>query len=110
MVDHIRQEFKQFTKDRKFTHIMCSPTYAYRNGMAKRHILVIKIKKSLEDKQNIYSALFNYKNSYVDSNNTSSWLSVSKNITSNVIYEDIYFTPKILLNLEQKFEITQFTQ
>lgn len=60
----ISSEFRQFTKEWQFKHIVSSPTHSQSNGMAERHVQVAKnlIKKSIESNKDIHLALLQLRN------------------------------------------------
>lgn len=91
------EEFKNFSREWEFQHIISSPTYAQSNGMAERHIQTIKkmFKKIYDDKKDLYMALLHYRTTPVFENISPSEILMSRKLRTNIIITKNQLKPKI---------------
>lgn len=82
----ISKELQNFADDWKFKITPCSPHHQQANGQAERTIQTVKklIKKTLEDKEDIYLALLTYRNTPVYDSYTPSQILMSRMLRDNV--------------------------
>lgn len=91
------QEFKTFSRQWEFKHIVSSPTYAQSNGMAERHIQTIKkmFKKIFNEKKDLYMALLHYRTTPIFENISPSEILMSRKLRTNLIITKNQSKPRI---------------
>ena len=91
------QEFKNFSREWEFQHIVSSPTYAQSNGMAERHIQTVKkmFKKIFDEKKDLYMALLHYRTIPIFENISPSEILMSRKLRTNLILTKEQSKPKI---------------
>lgn len=92
----ISRELRNFSDEWKFKVIPCSPHHQNANGLAERSIQTIKklMKKTIEEKGDIYLALLTYRNTPVYDSYTPSQLLMSRMLRDNI--------PRTKKNLQPK--------
>ena len=97
-------EFKQFAKDWNFNLITSSPTYARSNGQSERFVQTVKqmLRKCLEDGQDLYLALLNYRDSPIAGMEYSpSQLLMSRRLKTKLPITESQLMPMVVPNARQ---------
>ena len=80
------KEFKEFSKEWDFHHVISSPYYPKSNGLAENSVKTVKrmIKKCGDSKQDVYKAILAYRSSPLKSGQSPVQLLMNRRIRSSL--------------------------
>lgn len=107
----VSREFKQFTDTWKITHHTSTPHHQQANGMAERAIQTVKniLKKTIENKEDIYLALLSYRNTPVYQSYSPAQILMSRTLRDNIPRTEEQLRPQIIneTNFQARLEEQQ---
>ena len=95
---YMSQEFVTFSKEWNFSHCTSSPYHHQANGLAEKYVGIVKniLKKSKQNKQDIYQGLLAYRTTPIDDLASPGELLMNRRLKSNLPTNPELLKPKVI--------------